>query len=63
MFKNGDYNSFMILGLANTLTNNGLLKNEDRRAIFELGYQIEAHHTLDKAKKLLKEINEILKSE
>lgn len=60
MFKNEDHNSWMILGLANTLANSGVLDEKDRKAIFELGYTIERYYLVNKSKKLLEEINDIL---
>ena len=53
-------NSMMILGLANTLANQGTLKEEDRKAIFNLGYFMEELATIREAKGLVKEIEDIL---
>jgi len=55
-----EHNSMMILGLANTLANQGTLKEEDRKAIFDLGYFMEESATIKDAKDLVKEIGDIL---
>lgn len=55
-----EHNSMMILGLANTLANQGTLKEEDRKAIFDLGHYMEEIAMIKKAENLVKEIEDIL---
>ena len=58
-----EHNSMMILGLANTLANQGTLSEKDRKAIFNLGYFMEELALIREAKSLVKEIEDILKKE
>ena len=59
-----EHNSFMMLGLLNTLYNKGAITDKERKEILDLGEDIydlhETHKTINKAKALVKEIEEIL---
>ena len=51
MFGSKNSNSYMLLGLLNTLQNNGTITLEERESIFDLGYCIEEYSMLRDAKK------------
>lgn len=67
IFNDNDHNSYMMLGLLNTLTNAGILPKKDRDDILSLGeiikgYAVNKENTkhIKEAKKLVKEL-ELLK--
>jgi hypothetical protein len=58
-----DGNSLMMLGLVNTLCNNGTLTKKDRDDIIDLGYFMDEMDTRKKAKELVASIKEMLNKE
>ncbi len=60
IFGSENPNSYMILGILNTLHRNGVITEEQRQSIFSLGYYVEELSTLKDAKEL-KELLDNLK--
>lgn len=61
MFSNKNPDSWMMLGLLNTLTNNGTISKEDRDSIYSLGYCVERIGKVkdaEEVKALLEELKE-----
>ena len=58
-----EHNSWMILGLANILTNKGVLTEKEHKDIFDLGNHIEETIMIGEAKNLVNEIKDILNKE
>lgn len=58
MYNTDDHMSWMMLGLLNTLRNNGTITKEERESILGIGYYIEEQHDIEKAKKILAKLEE-----
>lgn len=61
IFSNKNPDSYMMLELLNTLTNNGTISEEERDSLYSLGYCVEEIGKIQDAKKvkaLLKELKE-----
>jgi hypothetical protein len=59
-----EHNSFMMLGLLNTLYNKGAITDKERKEVLDLGEDIhdlhKTYNTINKAKDLVREIDDIL---
>ena len=60
IFGSKNPNSFMLLGLLNTLQRNGTITPKERESIFDLGYYIEELSMLKDAKELEKTLKDFI---
>jgi len=61
MYK--DFNSLMMLGLVNTLQNNGTITKEDRDDILGLGEYTESIASIREAKELIEKLKSLREKE
>jgi len=62
LFGSENPNSFMLLGLINTLANKGILDKEERESIFDLGYYIEESSNLIDARKIKEKLDVLIEN-
>jgi len=60
MFSNKNPDSFMMLGLLNTLANNGTITEKERDSIYSLGYCVERIGKVEDAEEVKKQLEELM---